>query len=422
LSLPARQDGSAFSDATLPAAGTLFGWQRVAFAVVTLCALVAFLDGFDTQAMGPAGAAIAHALGLPISALGSVFGVSQLGFLIGTLLCAPLGDRFGRKYLLTLATCLFALSSLGTALAGSYAQLLGWRMLAGFGLGGATPNFISLASEFSNPAFRARIVTILWAAVPLGGMVGSFASAFSLPVFGWRAVFFAGCVAPVLLAPVIWFKIPSRGIAATEAPDAAFGLVLKLFEPQRALRTILLWLASFMTWMVLIVATFWTPPLLKLAGFSASSSAAVLAFSNFGGVVGTLAIGSSIGRFRPHQALLIALPATGCFLLLLSMATQIVHGAFVSVALAAICAGFFESAAGGALLGLSADIYPAALCATGVGWALGIGRIGSIMGPLAAGGLVAAHWSAPHILAAIALPAFGACIFVLLLSKQLRIV
>src|SRR5258708_27191973 len=176
--------------------------------VVSLCSLVAFLDGFDTQSLGPAASAITAQIGIKLSAFGLVFSASQVGFLVGALTFSALGDRFGRKRMLIIATAIFAACTLGTAAVGTYGALLGWRLLTGLGLGGATPNFISLASEFSPPAQRPRVVTIMWAAVPFGGMVGSFASAAIIPRFGWQAIFFIGCAAPLILIPVLMSVMP----------------------------------------------------------------------------------------------------------------------------------------------------------------------------------------------------------------------
>lgn len=118
--------------------------------VIIGCAIVAFLDGFDTQAIGPAIPAIAAQLGLRPDAMGSVLGASQVGFLIGAFLFGALGDRFGRKRMLLLTTGLFALGTMATAVSGSLEALLISRIVTGLGLGGASPNFISMVGEFAS--------------------------------------------------------------------------------------------------------------------------------------------------------------------------------------------------------------------------------------------------------------------------------
>jgi len=390
--------------------------------VVILCSLVAFLDGFDTQSLGPAASAITAQIGIQLSAFGLVFSASQVGFLIGALTFSALGDRFGRKRMLIIATAIFAGCTLGTAAVGTYGALLGWRLLTGLGLGAATPNFISLASEFSPPSQRPRVVTIMWAAVPFGGMVGSFASAAIIPRFGWQAIFFIGCAAPLILIPVLMSVMPEsaeielgRAGGTERAKAARASPIAELFTGGRMRSTLLLWGASFMTWMTLVVVAFWTPPLLQKAGMSARAAASVLAFNNAGGVVGTVLIGVILGWIRPHSVLITAFLVSAVLIAAMGMTI----GYFPGLAIAAVFAGFFSSAAGGGLIAVAAGAYPADARATGVGWALGLGRLGSILGPLGAGFLVAQGWQVPRIYLAMACPALLAAGLVTLLAREL---
>ena len=396
--------------------------------VVTLCSLVAFLDGFDTQSVGPAGSAIAAQIGVKLSALGLVFSASQLGFLAGALMFGALGDRFGRKRMLVIATGIFAICTLGTAGVGTYSALLAWRLLTGFGLGGATPNFISLASEFSLPSQRSRVVTIMWAAVPFGGMAGSFVSAAIIPRFGWQAIFFIGCAAPLILVPVLMSGMPESaeiGRFRGGAENAAGGekraavtrpsTVAELFTDGRARTTLLLWGVSFMTWMTLVVVAFWTPPLLQKAGMAARTAASVLAFNNAGGVIGTVLIGVILGWLRPEKVLIAAFIVSAMFI----AAMGAFVGYFPGLVVAAVFAGFFSSAAGGGLIAVAAGAYPVDARATGVGWALGLGRLGSILGPLGASLLVAQGWQSSRIYFAVAGPTLFAAGLMGLLAREL---
>jgi MFS transporter, AAHS family, 4-hydroxybenzoate transporter len=393
---------------------------RTCVGVVALCALVAFLDGFDTQSIGPAGSAIAIQLGIRVSALGPVFSASQVGFLLGALIFSALGDRIGRKRMLIVATAIFAACTLATALIDTYGALLACRLLTGLGLGGATPNFISLACEFSRPSHRARVVTAIWAAVPFGGMTGSFASAAIIPRFGWQTVFFMGCAAPLLLVPVLMATMPESNEidrrARTEPPSAGRSKqspVRELFTHRRGLGTLLLWGACFMTWMTLVVVAFWTPPLMQHAGMSAASSASILAFNNGGGVIGTLMIGAALERRRPHRVLIAVFFAAAIFISAMGLSI----GHFTILAAAAVLAGFFSSAAAGALITVAAGAYPAEVRSTGVGWAVGLGRIGSMIGPLLAGLLLARAVPVPQIYLAMAFPALIAAALIALMAQ-----
>jgi AAHS family 4-hydroxybenzoate transporter-like MFS transporter len=403
----------------VPTSTVSAGGQAPSFGrVVILCSLIGFLDGFDTQSVGPAASAIAAELGLRISALGPVFSASQAGFLVGALSCGPLGDRFGRKRVLLVAIALFALCTLGTALVHSYEALLACRVMVGLGLGGATPNFVSLASEFSPPKLRNRVVTMMWAAVPLGGMTASFAGAAILPTLGWKALFVTGCVAPLLLLPILYVFLPeshetaqARGATSREPTVRT---VAALFTQQRAPTTVVLWLISFMTWMTLVGVAFWTPSLLQQVGLSASAAATVLAMNNAGGVIGTLLIGACLGKWAVHRVLLLAYLAAAAFIALMGAAGI----AFPLLLTAGALAGFFSSAVGGGIIAVSANLYPANVRASAVGWALGIGRLGSIAGPFGTGLLVARSWSVTDIYLVIALPALLSAGLVLQLARS----
>lgn len=373
--------------------------------VIWLCSLVAFLDGFDTQSIAPAATFIARDLGLPLSAMGTVFGASQLGFLLGAMIFGAGGDRFGRKRALLVATALFGLASFGTAFVSSHAGLLLCRTLAGLGLGGVTPNFVSLASEHSAPERRAQVVTMMWAAVPFGGMTGSFASAALIPLLTWKAIFVLGGAAPLLLLPLLQIKLPESTevgfVSTTGETRPTLGSLRVLFQERRALATLILWLVSFMTWMTVVVVAFWTPTLLQRSGASTSQAASILALNNAGGVIGTLLIGSILGRVRPQHMLQFAFTAAALFIAAIGSSV----GVFAVLAPVAVLAGFFSSAVAGGVLAVSANTYPVTARASGVGWALGVGRIGSIIGPIAAGVLVAGAWSVEHIYVLLACPA-----------------
>ena len=177
--------------------------------VLGLCALVALLDGFDSQLLGPAARSIALSLDLPVADFGSIFSASQVGFFIGALALGPAADRWGRRWMLIVTTSVFATFTLFTALAHSFGSLLLCRFIVGLALGGASPSFIGLAAEYLPLSRRTQFVTMLWAAVPLGGMLGSMASTALIQTAGWQASFYVGGIVPLLVALSTGF-LPSR--------------------------------------------------------------------------------------------------------------------------------------------------------------------------------------------------------------------
>ncbi len=383
---------------------------RFQLRLLLTCAMVLFLDGFDTQAIGFVAPALAREWGLSKGALGPVFSAGLFGLMIGALLFGPLADRVGRRKIILLSTLAFGLGALVTALVHDVGALIAIRFLTGLGLGGAMPNAIALTSEFNPRRRRATMVMIMFCGFSLGAALGGFLAAALIPLFGWRSVFVVGGTAPLLLAPVLAVTLPEsvRFLALTsrvdtrvarllalvnpravfapatrfvvDEPELAGIPVLHLFKGGRTLATLLLWVVFFMSLLDLYLLSNWLPTVLNDLGASVSAAAAIGSMLQVGGVVGTLALGSIIDRFSFRALALvyfIAVFAAGAI-------GQLGHSA-VLVTIAIFAAGFCIVGGQIAANALAAGFYPTSVRATGVGWALGVGRVGAIVGPLVAG-------------------------------------
>src|SRR5277367_4160899 len=191
--------------------------------VLAMCMLVAALDGFDTQAIGYTAPAIAAQIHLPMPQFGQVGSAGLLGAAIGALSFGPLADLFGRKWFMIIAMVVFAIFSYFTAQSGSLNELLVYRFFAGLGLGGVTPAFLAMGAELAPKRLRDVFVTVLFASFPGGGFIGSLTSAWVIPAFGWRTVFYIGAVAPIVIAIILVIWLPesirfllARGIRQDE--------------------------------------------------------------------------------------------------------------------------------------------------------------------------------------------------------------
>jgi MFS transporter, AAHS family, 4-hydroxybenzoate transporter len=402
------------------------------FAIV-LCALVAFLDGVDTQSIAIAAPIIAENLKLARTAFGPVFSAALLGAAIGALTFGPLGDRFGRKRMLALATAIFGVFTLATPLATSYESLLAMRFAAGIGLGGATPCFIALASEFSPGRRRAMVASLIWAAFPLGGTIGGFANSYILTNFGWQAIFWIGGVLPLVVAAalLVWLPESLRFLIATgqngervaaivrkidaslpanarfiSDEEAIVGAPLKqLFADGRAARTILLWVPFFTAFGTLALAVLWTPLLLRDNGISPAQASIVIGVHGIGALLGMGSAGRLMERFGVAPILFPAL-------VLGAIATATLGYAAVSVSsmsAALFFVGLFVGMGASGSIALAALTYPTAIRSSGIGWAMGMGRFGQVLAPLLASALLAASWTNIQLFVAVGLaPVFGA--------------
>lgn len=414
-------------------------------AAIVLCSSVAFLDGLDSQSIAVGAPLIVEKLQLARSALGPIFSAALLGGTIGALTFGPLGDRFGRKGMLVLAALVFGVFTLLTAHAASYESLIATRFIAGIGLGGAAPCFISLASEYAPKRRRAMTASLIWAAFPLGGIVGGFLNAFILANYGWETMFYVGGVLPILVAAVllIWLPESLRFLLARGAAPERVGAILArirpglpaaaryvadeeklhgaplkhLFTEGRALVTVLLWIPFFTAFAILAISVLWMPTLLREHGIGPAQAAVVISIHGMGALIGMASAGRLIERFGSVPVLLPAL-------LLGAVATAALGYAassLTAITVTLVFAGLFVGIGASGSIALATLIYPTAISSSGLGWAMGMGRLGQVLTPFAAAAMVGAGWNGQQVFLAFgAVPVFGAIAVVALHAHEAR--
>jgi AAHS family 4-hydroxybenzoate transporter-like MFS transporter len=392
---------------------------RFQILVFALCALVAMADGFDTQAIAFVAPEIAVTWGVPASLFGPVFGVGLFGGQIGAILFGFVSDRYGRRPALLCAIPLFAAMSLATPFATSLTGLALLRFLTGLGLGGALPSIISITSEYAPHRLRNSVVTVMWCGFPLGAVVGGIAAAHLIPTFGWQSVFYAGGLVPLLLLPFFWALIPEsvRFLAMTRDKVAIARIldrmgcagrwngdigavrqrtrlsVASLFTEGRGLGTILLWTTLFFSLLMTFFLVNWIPVIARHGGIGIGNAVLAVAMLNWGSIVGCVALGWLIDRFRP--ALVISLGFAGGAVAIAAIGQ--VEAATSSLLALTFTAGFLSIGAQMCTVAFCAGFYGTELRATGVGWSLGISRIGAIAGPVLGGMLLGIGVAAPAL-------------------------
>lgn len=413
---------------------------------IVLCALVAVLDGFDTQAIAFVAPVIAADWSRELSSFGPIFAAGLVGLMVGALALGPAADRLGRKRVIIASTLWFGAFSLLTVLARSVEELLVYRLLTGFGLGGAMPNIIALTSEYAPKRVRATLVTVMFCGFPLGAVLGGAVSAQLIGAFGWKAVFVLGGVLPLLLAPVLLLALPEsirylvgRGVDARRvlatvrridpatryderdrfiAPEERLeGVPVKhLFRDGRAVGTILLWVVFFSNLLILYFLINWLPSVLRQAGLPIERAIIATVLLNAGGIIGGLVLGRFVDRRGPFGILVVSYGLAALFVAAIGMVGTTVTAIMATV----LVAGFFVIGTQFCMNALAASSYPTAVRATGVGWALGIGRIGSVIGPVIGGVLLSLGWGNATLFLAAAVPAVASALAVALLKTQTR--
>jgi AAHS family 4-hydroxybenzoate transporter-like MFS transporter len=404
-----------------------------------LCGLCLVIDGFDVQAIGYAAPAIIQDWKIDKASLGPVFGAGLFGMLIGSLVFSPVADRIGRRPVLIGATVFFGLCMLVTARVATLDGLLALRFITGIGLGCIMPNAMALAGEFSPSRNKATTIMIVSCGFTLGAIAGGLLSALLIPAFGWRAVFYAGGIAPLVIAAFMMFHLPEslqflalRGgreerIAAslkriasgirldgdvryTTHEQAPAGIpIVPLFQGGRAAGTLLLWAINFMNLLNLYFLSNWLPTLIRDAGHATTHAVLAGTTLQVGGAIGTLALGWIIDRRGFVAVLVVSFLLAALAIAAIGQLAPTLIPAFVVIFIAGFCI------VGGqpAVNALAANYYPTSLRSTGIGWGLGIGRIGSIIGPVLGGALIGMQWSSASLFLAAAVPAVVSAMLVL---------
>jgi AAHS family 4-hydroxybenzoate transporter-like MFS transporter len=358
----------------------------------------------------------------------------------------PLADRFGRKKLVIATTAIFGIFSLATAAASSFDMLLVVRFLTGCGLGGAMPNAVSLSVDYFPRKRRATTVAIVFVGFTIGAALGGYLAAAMLPAFGWRSVFIVGGIAPLLLVPVLMVALPEsirllilRGSRSGEiarnlekidptqsfAPPVTFiapeenapGMPVKhLFTAGRAPGTVLIWIVFFLALLVTFLLASWMPTVINAAGISLGRAVAATATLQLGAIVGTLGVGYVMDRYNPYTVLTTAFILGGSSIAAL---TTIHAGMPYALILALIFVAGTLSGAGGiqGANALAGSYYPTYIRATGLGWALGVGRTGAIVGTLLGGVFVARGWNLQAVFGAAAVASFCSAVALFVMRR-----
>lgn len=417
--------------------------------VLLLCAVVILIDGFDLQAIGYIAPNLSKEWHLAPGALGPVFSASLAGLMLGALVCGPIADRIGRKRVIVACTAFFGACTLLTVLADSLTSLMAIRFITGIGLGGVLPTSIALTGEYSPQRSRATMIMWMFCGQSLGSVLGGAVAAKLVPAFGWAAVFWVGGLCPLLLALLLVPALPEsihllvlRGGSGKQVrevlgrmnaafvfpqetrfvapPEHSGGFpVRQLFAEGRAATTVLMWVIFFMNLLVIYLLANWLPTVINNVGVSFETSVYISTLYHVGAIAGALTLGRVIDRFGSFRVLSATFVLAGLFIIAIGSA-----GASVPLlSLAVFAAGYCVVGAQYGANATAAVYYPTSIRSTGVGWALGVGRIGSIIGPLLGGMMISMHWTTPDLFAAGAVPEFLAgsvALLVVLLHKQSR--
>ena len=397
-----------------------------------LCALVLFVDGFNTLVIGYIGPQIAKEWSISSQLYGWVVAADKIGLLIGYLFVAPLSGRFGHKKVIVACVLLFGALTFLTTLSAGSGELITTRLITGIGLGGALPSAVALTGEYFPLAWRSSSITFIYCGLSLGQLSGGSVADALLQTQGWRAVLLVGGGLSFLLAGLLAVILPDSleflinrgqrpaqaarilrrlapqrdipGSARLTAGERGTGKVKvsQLLQSGRALGTVAIWLGLGMNLMVNTSLQTWLTKMLIDAGFTQHTAILATQMSMVAGLVAAFIIGPLMDRFGPYIVMTALFVGGALFSALLGFALS--WSAVVMIGATSFGSGFCTSGVQKGANALAVYFYPTALRSTGLGWTLGIGRIGAILGPSVIGQLLAARWSDAAVFYATALP------------------
>jgi MFS transporter, AAHS family, 3-hydroxyphenylpropionic acid transporter len=394
-------------------------------ATILFCLLTAFCEGMDLQAAGVAAAGIGAEFKPTSDQFGTFFSASTLGLFFGALIGGRLADSIGRKKVLVSSVALFGLFSLLNSFAWSISSLIIARALTGLGLGGALPMMLALVAETGQPKQQAGRVAKVYAATPFGGAVISLLS-FLIAATQWRTMFVVGGIVPLILAPIMAFMLPEssafqriRGEPAGSlslAGTPKSGSFIAIFTAGRALRTIFLWTSFFLGLLLLYLLLNWLPTLLTSDGLSRTQAAGAQIGFNIGGALAAILIGHLLNGRLKNRAVILTFLALPILLVTLGKSPA----QFAVICSIVFLLGCAVIAAQAFLYAMAPAAYPTGIRGVGVGAAVAMGRIGSIVGPKLGGMLKAAGHSPSQVLMDLLPIVVAGSICALLLAWEVR--
>ncbi len=404
--------------------------SRFQVLAVALCVALNMVDGFDVLVMAFTASEVAREWSLTGARLGALLSAGLIGMAAGSLFVAPWADRFGRRAVILLCLGVITAGMLLSALAQGPIQLAALRVATGVGVGGILASLNVITSEYSSRRWRSTAISLQVTGYPIGATIGGTIAAVLITRYGWRSAFLFGAFASLVMIPVVVRSLPEsldfllarrpagalprlndllRRMGRPEAlalpepsvePHADRSAVRRLFAGEAARATVLIWTSFFLLMFSFYFVTSWTPKLLVAAGLSTRQGITGGVLLNLGGIAGGLLFGILAARVPLGRLARLNLAGTAATLLLFGFfATDLVAAFMIALAIGVF---LFGSMVG--LYAATPRLYPAAIRATGMGWAIGIGRIGAIVAPVTAGLLVDRGWDTASLYGVFALP------------------
>lgn len=387
-------------------------WRQIL--VVAICIALNALDGFDVLAISFAAPGIAREWGIDPATLGVVLSMELIGMAAGSVLLGNLADRIGRRPTILLCLVAMATGMLLSSLASSVTFLSVTRLFTGLGIGGMLSATSAMVAEYSNARRRGLNVSLNIAGYSTGAILGGLVASALLEGSGdWRSVFIFGGLATLVMIPLAVLFVPESidSLAARRPANALERInrtlerlghdplstlpepaaeqsrqsIFALFSQRFAGVTALLTVAYFAQIMLFYFVVKWVPKIVVDMGYADAEAGRVLVAANVGNLLAAVLIGVASQRFSMRPLVIGSMLAGTAAIAVFGTGFGTLAAISISVAIAA----FFINAGVVGMYPILAQTFPANLRASGIGFVIGMGRGGSAVGPVIAGGLFA---------------------------------
>jgi len=400
--------------------------------VVVLCTLLNMMDGIDILITAFTASSIMSEWNLSNQTLGLLLSSGLFGMAAGALFLAPLADKIGRRTLIIISLIIISPAMVLSAYSSNYIELSFLRFITGIGVGGMIASINTITAEYSSLKRRNFAVTIVQSGNPVGGVLGGLAAVYIISQFGWRSAFLYAGLISCSLIPLIYWKLPESLTflikaqpknaikkinsilsrmnyeridvlpAKEQKPENKSISIKKLFSNENRKNTILLWLSFFTIMFSFYFTMSWTPKLLILAGMSTSEGISGSILLNLGGIIGAPLLGYFATKYKLQKLIGLYGITTAALMIAFGFLTN----NFMPALFVAIFLGFFLFGTIIGLYALAPHVYGVDLRATGLGYAIGVGRLGAVLAPLLAGHLLDIELSIPVLFLIFSAPLF----------------
>jgi MFS transporter, AAHS family, benzoate transport protein len=383
--------------------------------ILSVCFFAILADGYD---LGIYGAVLPSLLdyapwGLSPAQAGAIGSYALFGMLIGAISIGTITDFIGRKWTLTISVTVFSLTMIACAVSTSPEMFGLFRFIGGIGLGGVIPTASALAIEYSPKHRRSLNYVLMFSGYSFGTVLGAILSIFLLQEFGWRFMFWIGAL-PLLTVPVMIKFLPesvtfllsrnrkneAEAICNRYKVDLSFfteqdagskGEASKdkksikgLFSKQYFRATMFIWLTYVMGFYLVYGLNTWLPQIMRELGYSLNSSLSFLLVMNLTASIGAIFASAIADKLGSKKVIGVSYFLAALCAFLLTVGAPPIALTYILVGIA----GFGSVGSTQVMNAFVSKYYPAQSRATGLGWGLGIGRIGAISGPVLIGFLL----------------------------------